>query len=293
MTSLVRIPGPVPVAVTSSAFDPVTLAGLDDPFRSTKGWVRHDASFYRCWIAEADDALPEHTKHGLRDEVASVLELDLAGPVRITVQRMAVGDGAHRHTDRPLVGYECARWIAQLDTPSGGDFRMLEPDGEGWRPWLERPAARNEAVAFELCEAAHHEVTECRTPRRTVVVHFWHRANPPHARRLVDQWLAPMSFAALPPELDLMLAEADATTDDHVTGFAARVAWLVDAWGHDDVEGAFSRALTGAAADSESEARARFVVGLALESFDRRAFEALSPSSREWWLDALAAPTSP
>ncbi|MEO0602217.1 MAG: hypothetical protein AAF211_12320 [Myxococcota bacterium] len=287
MTSLARIPGPVPVAVTSSALEPTALTRLDDRFRSTTNWVRHDASFYRCWIAEADDALPEAMRHRLRDEVANALGLDLAGPVRITVQRMDVGDGADRHTDRPLVGYECARWIAQLDTPSGGCFRMLEPDGDDWRTWLERPATRNQAIAFELCDAAHHEVAECRTARRTVVLHFWHRANPPHARDLVHAWLAPMSFASLPRALDSRLAEADATTDDHVTGFAARVAWLLDAWGHGDVVGAFARALTGAPPASEDEARARFVVELALESFDRRAFEALPVRARQWWLDAL------
>ncbi len=288
---LVRVHGRIPLATTDEAFEEVVLHRLDARFAATTDWVRHDASFYRCFIAECDDALAPSARSRLRDEVGEVLGLDLAGPVRVTAQHMAVGDGADRHTDRPLVGYEAARLVAQLDTPDGGRFRVLEPDGsDGWRAWLDRPAVRNQAVALELCEASHHEVTECRTPRRTVVAHFWHRANPPHARELVHGWLAPMSFAALPAALDARIAEADAHVDPHLTGRAARVVWLLAQWDDDEgvLAGAFERAVTGASPESEPEARARFVTHLALESFDREAFEALPDRSRQWWLDGLA-----
>ena len=278
------------MALVDAAFDPSTLRELDERFASTTAWVRHDASFYRCWIAETDDALPQAVRQGLRDQVATTLGLDLAGPVRITTQRMEVGDGADRHTDRPLVGYEAARLIVQLDTSVGGTFRMLEPSNDGWRPWLTQRATRNQGAAFELCEASHHEVTECRSARRTLVVHFWHRANPPRARPLVQSWLERMSFRDLPAALDPLLAEADATVDDSSTGFAGRVAWLLGKQEYADLIGAFQRALVRAPPASEAEARARFVVDLALESFDRYAFEALPHRSQRWWLDALAEP---
>ncbi|MEN0065910.1 MAG: hypothetical protein AAGA48_27465 [Myxococcota bacterium] len=287
---LERVSGRIPVAVTEAAFDAQMLAKLDARFAATRDWVRHDQNFYRCFIAEADDALPDSIQTGLRDAVGAALGLPLAATVRITVQRMTTGDGADRHTDRPLVGYEAARFILQLDTPRGGCFRLLEAEGQG-RAWLQRPAVRNQALAFELCTDADHDVTPCVDARRTLVVHFWHRANPPHARDLVHQWLAPMSFASLPSVLDPLIAEADANFDDRVTGVAGRVAWLIGQWGGTpaDVSEAFIRVLKGALAGTEAEARARFIVELALDSFDRSTFEALPVSSQRWWFSALSS----
>lgn len=286
---LERVPGPVAVATVARVFDPRRLTRMEAQFAGPVDWTRHDASFYRCFMAEIDDALPAADRADLRQRVAAALDLELAGPVRVTAQRMEVGDGADRHSDRPLVGYECARLIVQLDTPEGGAFHMVQ----GSRVWLDRPSVRNQGLALELAAGSDHLVTPCRSLRRTVVVHFWHRANPPHARDLVHGWLAPMSFAELPRELDPLVERADQLTSDEVTGRAARVAWLLGRWGAPPATlvGAFQATLDGASPGSDAEARARFVVGLMLDAFDRSAYEGLSTASRSWWLEALGQAT--
>jgi hypothetical protein len=128
---LTPVPGPFPLAVADAMFDDAVLARLTALFEGWAGWPRHEDTFYRCWITEVHDELDPAWLAGLRHEVSEALGVPLAGPVRVTAQRMAPGDGSDRHTDRPLAGYEAARLVLQLDSAEG-TFARSTGSGCGW-----------------------------------------------------------------------------------------------------------------------------------------------------------------
>jgi hypothetical protein len=258
---LTRVPGPFPLAVTDRAFPASDLALLHGLFHSDQPWQRHRDVFYRCDIAVVD--LPRSLLDPLVHEVATVLGMELLPHVRVTAQRMGPTDGSGRHTDRPLAGYEAARLVVQLDEAQGGRFRAFDGD----RIWLDRPARPNQAVAFELSDRSHHDVTDCDGPRRTVVFHFWHPANPPDARARLDRLFADLSIADLPPAMDAVMTEAEARLPDETTLEAALVAVLLHHWGEPltVVRNGYQEALAGRVAG-----RAGWLVRLHLDGFERR-----------------------
>ncbi len=259
---LTPVPGPFPLAVADAMFDDAVLARLTALFEGWAGWPRHEDTFYRCWITEVHDELDPAWLAGLRHEVSEALGVPLAGPVRVTAQRMAPGDGSDRHTDRPLAGYEAARLVLQLDSAEGGHFRTF--DGE--RLWLERPPRPNQAVAFELSARSWHAVTPCASVRRTVVFHFWHPDNPPDMRERLDAMLAGVSFAELPRALHRWMDEAEARLPDELTNRAGLVAALLGRQGHeDDVLVEAYRAVVDGRPLEGAAARAGWLVGLHLE----------------------------
>lgn len=281
---LQRVAGAFPLARTERALAPTVLVELDRRFAQVRDWARHDQHFYQCFIHEVTD-WPEGHGRALREVVAEALGLPLAGRVGITLQRMEVGDGAAPHTDAPRAGYEAARLVVQLDTPGGGRFRALE-QGEGW---LELAPVRNHGVAFELGPRSWHEVTACEGPRRTVVFHFWHPANPEHTRARLDATVGTLSFADLPSVLDASIERADAL-DPERTDRAAQVAWWLRRWGHahEALVAAFDRAVDERPPQGSDEALACFLAVLHREGFDRLAYEALPEPARERWRSVLA-----
>lgn len=287
-----RIDGPFPLAVTDAAFRPDVLARLEALFDPPQDWVRHQDHFYRCFIAEVHDALPQPWLKALREHVGQALGLPLAGPVRVTAQRMEPDDGSDRHTDRPLVGYECARLVVQLDDAVGGHFRAFDGD----TVWLDRPPRPNQAVAFELCRSSVHDVTPCTGTRRTVVFHFWHVANPIDAREALDRELAGVSLRDLPLALGPHMDAAEAACSDVDTYRAALTASLLRQWGEpvERVIPAYLACVYGRDL-SPRAAWAAWLVHLHTEDFHRPLWEALPrPAplgpSRQRWLGLGAEP---
>lgn len=237
-----------PFAYTrAGAVDADLLAALDAAWSGEPGWVRYD-SFYRCWIAEVSAAVRVPT--ALVEEVAAHLDQPLAEAVRVTLQRMAPGDGATVHTDRPLLGYESARLVIQL-TPGwtaddGGAFAVCTAEGEVLRRHLPR---RGTAVLFALHEHAHHAVEPCRRERRTAVLHFWHVGNRPPLRAWLAARLEAASFAELPRALHPAMDAAEATRPEVETLRMGTAALLALRLGLD--EAAVCRAYAGEGADGE------------------------------------------
>jgi len=286
-----RVHGPFALAVTETAVDPGELWRLGALFVQPAPWVRHQDHFYRCFIAEVDGHLPAPMVARLRGRVGAVLGLDLADPVRVTAQRMEAGDGSDRHTDRPRAGYEAARLVVQLDRDVGGHFRAFD----GPRVWVDRAPQPNGGVALALSDRSAHDVTVCTATRRTVVFHFWERDNPPAASRVVDDLLGSMSFAELPRALDPVMTAAEALHDDAHTHRAGSVASLLHGWGSDPdaLLAAYRAAISGAAATSDTDALARWLVTLFVDGFDRVGLAALPNSARVQWRRLLDAAEHP
>jgi len=267
-----RVPGPFRVAVAEKLLDGAELTRLAGWFHVER-WIRHTDVFYRCDIA----VVPPERSHGLaerlRAEVARVLQLDLGPHLQVTAQRMGPGDGSDVHTDRPAAGFEAVRLVVQLDEAphGGGVFRAFDDRGSCW---LERPPAPGRAVAFELSARSHHDVTGCRTPRRSVVFHYWHRGNPPDAGERLAARFAGLSFGALPPSLDEAMSAAEARYDDEVTWRAGTAAWWAHTEGHDEqqVAAVYAAALPMAAVHPLAR-RACWWVDLWRDGFDRRRWE--------------------
>lgn len=283
--SLHRVPGAFALAVTEQALGPEGVDAVMERLAQAPDWKRHDQYFYQCFIQDVHNWPASHGD-ALRSAVADALEMHLAGPIGVTLQRMDPGDGAAPHTDSPRAGFEVARLVVQLDTVAGGCFRALD-DGVAW---FEQAPSPNLGVAFELCDHSWHEVTPSEGVRRTIVFHFWHPANPPLARPLLDATVGTMRFTDLPTALDASIARADQIDPEH-THRAAQIAWWLQRWGYADpiLVSAFDRSVQQQAPHTSDEALARFLGHLHREGFDRRAWQTLPASATRRWTEMLAS----
>ena len=214
--------------------DRVDSALLNDLVRRVEQpqeWVRYD-SFYRCWIAQVEG--PIEASGALVDIMGPLLGLPLGPSVRCTLQRMAPGDGATAHSDRPLLGYECARLVIQL-TPAwrphmGGRF-AVHPDADGMRTTRRHEPLKGTAVAFAMRPQAHHSVEACAAERLTAVLHFEHVGNSAALATRLREDLGAMRFSDLPARVHPLMDRAEATRPERDSLRAATVAWLLGHWG--------------------------------------------------------------
>ena len=173
-------------------------------------------------------------KIDLIDRVADLTGLPLTDRLQVNVQRMMPGQDVRPHSDPPLVGYEIARIVLQLNpdwrTEEGG-FLQVHPDAEGGVVSGQIAPERNTAMGFVLHTDCHHSVTQVHRPRHSVVLYFWHQANTPALAALVDDLCGSMNFGALPHALDPWLEAAEATLDEEHSYRAAIVAWVLHQWG--------------------------------------------------------------
>jgi len=269
---LLRRPGPFRLATGSSLLSAPTLSRLRARFADPHAWIRHTDVFYRCDIAVLPDELEGPLRRRLRDAMAEALQLPLRPEVQLTLQRMGPGDGSDRHTDAPAAGFEAARLVVQLEAADGGVFRAFDDAGACW---LSSPPRPGSAVALELSPRSHHDVTPCRSVRRTLVAHAWHPANPPDLGDRLRARFAGMSFADLPGVLDPVMLEAEARHDDAATGRAAAAAWWAATEGHPDdrVVSVYRAALTEREPPQRVAAEACWWVDLWRDGFDRARWE--------------------
>ncbi len=237
---------PFPYLTAATSFPAEVLADLRARFEGPLDWQRHD-SFYRCHMAHLDGLDPAWLAH-LAARMRTLLGVPLTDRVTATVQRMDPGDHALPHTDRPLVGYEVARLIVQLDpgwTPEdGGVFEALgSPDPDDVAHQV--PPLHGSAVGFVMTPRSWHAVRPTRRPRHTVVFHFQHVANTPDVARAIHRTFEAVDLASLPAALDAPMAEAEASLPEEITRRAALTAWLLHRWGEPvaDVLRAYSDAL--------------------------------------------------
>jgi hypothetical protein len=165
--------------------------------------------------------------------VAEILDTPLLPTVYVTAQRMQAGQQARVHTDRPLAGYEAARFILQLKSDwqygDGGVFQTHR-DASGETISSKRPPRRNQGLGFCMGNHSYHSVSPAGPPRHTVVFNFWHPANPPDLGTELDRLFERCHFGELPAAIEHLAIDAEARLDPDVTYRASLVAWLLQRW---------------------------------------------------------------
>jgi hypothetical protein len=271
-------------ALSRAAVGDASCEQLVSTFEAELSWVRHDTSFYHCWIAEITEAVEGALREALRRRVQDLLGVPLASTSMVTAQRMDPGDHATSHTDRPLLGYEAARVVLHLNRgwreADGGRCELL--DAHAGAPVDSLPPAWDHAFVFLASPDSHHAVRPAAVVRRTAVFHFWHAGNTPELSRDLRAWFHDFRVADLPRALDAQVAEAEARVDDDLSLRAAAVAWSIARFGAevDEVAAAYAWALDGQApeaAPSASLALAAWIHELYTEQFDARRWAALAP----------------
>lgn len=276
---------PFRYAVSRAGLDVDTVGLLRALFRDDAPWARHQDHFYRCWIAVVTDEVPASLREVVRQRVVALLDLPLATDVFVTAQRMEATDGATVHTDRPLVGYEAARLVVQLDADwsrhDGGLF-LVHADEQG--PAVDEVVPRvGGAVAFELSRSSFHTVTPTSRVRNTVVFNLWHAGNPPDLAPRVVALFDGLRFDRLPRVLDPLLRAADEAGDTDAGEWLAHRAWALSRWGFGDDEVVQACATEVAALPDDlraGRALADWATHLRLVDFHRPAWEAVVQAVR-------------
>lgn len=266
---------PFPFFTAPAAFPDAVLDDLRGRFDGGLAWARHD-SFYRCHMAHLHDLDPSLLRE-LAARMRTLTGEPMTDEVSATAQRMDPTDHALPHTDRPLLGYETARLVVQLDPgwrpEHGGAFHALGSQ-DAADVALVVPPLRGSAVGFVMGPSTWHEVTPTTRPRHTVVFHFTHAGNTPAVERAVRATLSDLRLGDLPPELDGPAAEAEATRPEEATRRAILTAALLHRWGAgpEDLVAAYPRAVDDLDPVAPAERLARWVVRLHTEDFDGAAW---------------------
>ncbi len=275
---------PFPFFVCTSALDRRQCAALDRLFDLDDAWQERNEAFYQCFIRESTADVSDDL---LRDTVARMREitgLPLLERVLVTAQRMEPGQRIGVHSDRPLLGYEIARLVVQLNAdwwPELGGALELYDDPE-------RPAVSsllsgyNQAFGFLLHPGSYHGVSAVTRERRSVVFNFWHPANTPDLDTEIRRLFEGVHFSELPSVLDSVASEAEATLPEDVTYRASLAAMALCRWGFDeDLVVAGYRHSAGLATSTEPAVLlASWVAYLDGSSFDLSRWSALRESFR-------------
>jgi hypothetical protein len=162
--------------------------------------------------------------------------LPLTNRVVVTAQRMLPGQAIGIHSDRPLVGYEIARLVLQLNKQWQAEHSgVLElfSSRESEAVFKVNPEY-NTAFGFLLHGDSYHGVTEAIQPRQTVVFNFWHAANTPELAAHVQALFANMHFSELPTALNPLASAAELSLPEETTFQASMAALALQRWGYDE-----------------------------------------------------------
>jgi len=272
---------PFPCFTSERALSDEQLAWLEALYDEPLAWQHHRDAFYRASLSDVSERLPEPFRRAVLEAMRAATGLPLIDRVQLTVQRMAPGEYAGPHTDRPLVGFEAARLIVQLGPdwrPGDGGSFDLHPDPDGERTVLSRPPRRNAGFGFVMGPASYHSVQPVVRERRTAVFNCWHVGNTEGVAAWVAEELEDLHFGDLPGALEPVAAQAEPSLPEEQTHRAGCVAWLMQRWGFsvDEVVAGYREAL-----EPRSQgvvALARWVVRLSTEDFDVAAWGRLSTS---------------
>ena len=205
-------------------------------FAVKNGWQHRDGTFYSCSLRDATIELPTTLLDGVLRRMRQITTLPLMDAVQVTAQQVETGQSIGVHSDRPMLGYEFARLVLQLNAgwrpEHGGLLQLYEsPD---------RPAAvrlepnYDVAFGFVLHEDSYHSVTEVSRPRRSLVFNFWHAANSPELVVAVRTLFADIHFSELPSTLNSLVESAESRLPEDVTFHASLAALAVHRWGYGD-----------------------------------------------------------
>ena len=251
-------------------------------------WQHHTDSFYRAYLSDVSEHLDAGFCASLSARMASLLGMPLTARIRATLQRMEPGQYALPHTDRPLVGYEAARLVVQLNpswSPSDGGLLGIHPDAQGAQTVVCHAPGWNTAFGFAMGPRSFHSVQEVRSTRRTLVLNFWHAANTEALAAWVAAQLEGMRFD-FDGELARLASDAEPRVSEEDSLRAGCVAHLLLRWGFAEAvvcEGyrAGLRDLTGREGEG-AVLLARWVARLWLEEFDARLWAKVAPGLMGW-----------
>jgi hypothetical protein len=227
LSQLERYLKPYPY-VHCGEIDRALLDSLDRSLGQVTQWQRYDR-FYRCWIS-TPQRVPDSQWVPV---VEHLVEIPLSPLVHLTFQRMAPGDGAAPHTDRPLLGFESARLIIQLTpewTPCDAGQFQVHPDPDGARVTRTHAPLRGTAIAMALRPTSVHSVQDCGASRLSAVFHFFHAANTPALAEQLRLLFSDLVFSELPAAVHPLMDAAEASLSEDTTLRAGLVAAALARW---------------------------------------------------------------
>lgn len=219
----------------NAAFSEEQCAALDQLFSQDREWQHQDGVFYRCSLSDVTEIIPATFQTEILARMREITGLPLVNRVVVTAQRMLPGQVIGIHSDRPLLGYEIARLVVQLNkqwqAEHGGVLELFSsPEGEA--VFSVNPEY-NKAVGFLLHADSYHGVTEVTQPRLTVVFNFWHMANTPELAAHVQALFANLHFSEFPAALNPVASAAESSLSEEVTFRAGTAAIALHRWGYD------------------------------------------------------------
>jgi hypothetical protein len=209
---------------------------LECLFRQANDWQHRDGSFYRCSLCDVTHNIPVSFQAVILARMREITRLPLVDRVVVTAQQMRPGQVIGIHSDRPLLGYEIARLVVQLNKqwhPDHGGVLELFSSPEGKAVFSVDPEY-NKAFGFLLHAESYHGVTEVTQPRKTVVFNFWHVANTPELAAYIQALFANLHFSELPAALDPVASSAESTLPEDTTLRAGTAAVALQRLGYDE-----------------------------------------------------------
>ena len=226
---------PFPFFRVNAAFTEEQCAALEQLFSQDIEWQHQDGVFYRCSLGDVTQNIPAGFQAEILARMREITGLPLVDRVQVTAQRMLPGHAIGIHSDRPLLGYEIARLVVQLNkqwhAEQGGVLELFSTP-EGKAEFSVNPEY-NTAFGFLLHANSFHGVTEVTQPRLTVVFNFWHRANTPELAAHIETLFAGLHFSEFPAALDPVASAAESSLPEEVTFLAGTAAIALHRWGYD------------------------------------------------------------
>ncbi len=220
----------------NSAFTEEQCAALEGLFVDESDWQHRDGAFYRCSLKDVTESISASFQTEVLTRMRELTGLPLVNRIVVTAQRMLPGQVIGIHSDRPLLGYEIARLVVQLNkqwqTEHGGVLELFSsPQSE---VVFSVNPEYNKAFGFLLNIDSYHGVTEVSQPRQTVVFNFWHAANTPELAAHIQALFANVHFSELPIALNSVAIAAELSLSEDITFRAGTAAIALQRWGYDE-----------------------------------------------------------
>jgi hypothetical protein len=225
---------PYPFFTVEPAFSPAVCACLEGLFDQDLPWRAHGGSFYEVRNCDLTERIDPSLLAAVVERMRILTGLPLTARVAVTAQTMAPGQRIGVHSDRPLVGFEAVRLVAQWNRgwqAEDGGVLQVHDDAAGTRVCASAAPRFNSALGFIMHPGSYHSVTETAKPRRTLVFNFWHVGNSPALGDAVKALFAHMQFGELPSLLDPIRVEAEQSLPEEHTYRALVVATALQRWG--------------------------------------------------------------
>lgn len=226
---------PFPFFLLNAAFSEKQCAALEQLFSQANAWQHQDGGFYRASLLDVTESVPATFQTEILARMREITGLPLVNRVLVTAQQMKPGQVIGIHSDRPLLGYEIARLVVQLNQqwqPEHGGVLELFSSPKGEAVFSVNPEY-NKAFGFLLHANSYHGVTEVTRPRQTVVFNFWHMANTPELADHVNALFANLHFSEFPSALNPVASAAESSLPEDVTFLAGTAAIALHRWGYD------------------------------------------------------------